>query len=187
MWLVFLLSFQLAASTVPPSKLALPYGPVKKLASPDGSRILYGVETTGSIRQTPELWIEDTRNGHQTRLLSISGTLEAEWSPNSSAFAVNDHRASDSADAYIYDAATLKRTDVADLIRTADHGTERFTNAHAYFVVDRWEGTEQVLVRFHGHTDDAPVVCFDLRYRVSRAGAVQKLSEHVSPITAKLC
>jgi dipeptidyl aminopeptidase/acylaminoacyl peptidase len=163
--------------------LALPYGPTKKLASPDGSRVLYGV-TSG---KTPELWIEDTRTGHQTRLFSISGTLEAEWSPDSNAFAVNDHRASDSADAYIYDAATLKRMDVAELIRTADHSTERFTNAHAYFVVDRWEGTEQVLVRFHGHTDNAPVACFDLRYRLSRAGAVEKLSEHLSPITAKLC
>src|SRR5437868_4525056 len=46
---------------------------------------------------------------------------------------------------------------------------------------------EYVIVRLHGHTDTAPVVCFNLRYRVSRTGAVRKLSQQVFPVTAKFC
>jgi hypothetical protein len=33
---------------------------------------------------------------------------------------------------------------------------------------------ERVIVDLHGHTDQAPVTSFDLRYRVSRSGDVQK-------------
>jgi hypothetical protein len=39
------------------------------------------------------------------------------------------------------------------------------------------------LIDLKGHTDDWPQVsCFDIHYRVSRTGAVEKLSRRIWPI-----
>jgi len=174
--------------TADPPELRLPYGPVTRLASPDGFRILYGVPYQSGINDGPQLWIEDTRTHQRNMLLSVGGTLSAVWSPDGSAFSVQDHFASDSARTYIYDANAVRRLDTASLIRVADSSTERLANAHAYFDLERWEGAQNVIVRLHGHTDQPPVVCFDLRYRVSRTGAVAKLSQREFPINNRtLC
>lgn len=159
-------------------ELDLPWGPVKRLVSPDRSKTLYG-------RQ--QLWIEDTRSHKRTKLFDIPSTQSAAWSADGSAFYVNDHRASDEELAYIYDAATLERIDIAGRIQAEDPKSLRFADGHAYFRVTRWEGTEYVAVSFFGHTDEAPVMCFGFRYRISRDGVVKKLSQHVTPATATFC
>jgi hypothetical protein len=166
-------------------ELSLPYGPITRLASPDGSHILYGVPYQSGVDDGPQLWIEDTRTQQREMLLSIAGTLSAVWSPDGSAFSVEDHGASDSARAYLYDARTLQRLDLASRILAVDPGAERFTDAHKYWGLERWESAQQVIVRFHGHTDQPPVVCFNFRYRVSRAGSVEKLSQRVFPVNGE--
>jgi len=165
--------------------LSLPNGPVTQIASPDGSHILYGVPYQSGVNDTPQLWMEDVRTQQRHMLLSIAGTLTAVWSPDGSAFSVEDHRASDSTRSYIYDASTLQRLDLADRILESDPGVKRFAAGHAYFAVDRWQGAAQVVVRLHGHTDRDPVVCFDFRYRVSRSGAVEKRSQRAVPMDGK--
>ena len=163
-------------------ELHLPYGPVTRLASPDGSRILYGVPYQSGINDGPQRWIEDRRTHRRNILLRIGGTLSAVWSPDGSAFSVQNHFASDSSRIYIYDANALRRLDAAGRIQVVDPGMQRFASGHAYFELERWESAQNVIVRLHGHTDQPPVVCFDLRYRVSRTGAVAKLSQRVFPI-----
>jgi hypothetical protein len=148
-------------------------GPVTRLTSPDGRYILYRVDIPDQLR------IEDTHTHHRQLLISVSSTLSASWSPDGLAFLVQDHWASDSARAFIYDAKTLQGLDLGSSILAADPGVRHFANGHAYFDVDRWEDTQHVFVRFHGHTDKFPVACFDFRYRVSRAGTVEKSSQRV--------
>lgn len=168
-------------------ELYLPQGPVRRLASPDGSRILYGVPYEKSTSGGPQLWIEDTRTHRQTKLFDIGGTLSAGWSINGSAFYVNDHWASDRERAYIYDAATLKRLSIGDRILAEDPRSRRFAGGHNYFEVERWNGAQDVSAKFFGHTDEPPVTCFVFDYRISLTGVVKKLSQQVAPITAKLC
>jgi hypothetical protein len=120
-------------------------------------------------------------------LLEVSGTLSADWSDDSTAFFVEDHLASDSTRTYLYPISTLQRLDVAALILAADPLAERFVEGHAYFSVDRWDGSQYLLIHLYGHTDQAPVDCFDLHYRVNRNGAVQKQSQQVRPVAAKSC
>jgi hypothetical protein len=168
--------------TPPLRELCLPNGPVTRLSSPDGSHILYGVPYQSEINDGPQLWIEDTRTHQREMLLNIGSTLSAVWSPDGTSFSVQDHWASDSARAYIYDADTLQRLDLGRRILTVDRSGERFADGHAYFDLERWEDVQTVLVHFHGHTDERPVVCFDLHYRVSRSGTVEKLSQRVFPI-----
>ena len=124
--------------------LDLPWGPMKRLPSPDGTFVLYG--KTGL--NDPQLWIEETRTHRRTKLFEIARTLTAGWSADSSAFYVNDHSGSDEDQAYIYDGATMKRVD-----------------AGARIVAD-----------------EPPVTHFDFCYRVSRTGAVKKLSQHTAPV-----
>ncbi len=88
---------------------------------------------------------------------------------------VNDQSSSDRASSYIYNAETLKRIDLEKQIRAADPDINRFTDAHLYFIVKKWETTQTVLVRFFGHTNIPPVLNFDYLYRVDRSGKVRKL------------
>ena len=44
---------------------------------------------------------------------------------------------------------------------------------------------ETVIVHFYGHTDEPPVVCFDLRYHVKLSGTTTKLEQHVFPPGSK--
>ena len=41
-----------------------------------------------------------------------------------------------------------------------------------YFDMERWENPELVIANFYGHTDEPPVVCFDLRCRVKFSGTM---------------
>jgi len=160
--------------------LDLPWGTLKRLPSPDGTFVLYG--KTGV--NNPQLWIEDTRTHRRTKLFDIASTLTAGWSADSAAFYVNDHSASDRERAYIYDAATLRRLEIADRILASDPESRRFAAGHTYFAIEGWEGMHDVNVRFTGHTDEPPVTFFGFRYRVSREGAVKKLSRCVAPVPA---
>jgi hypothetical protein len=167
--------------------LDLPWGPVKRLASPDGSKILYGVPYQEGRNEGPSLWMEDEGTRGRTKLFDIGSTLTAAWSPDGSAFYVNNHWASDREQAYIYDAATMRRLDIGARIQSADSQSRGLATGHTYFRVTGWEGTEQVAVSFFGHTDEPPVLCFTLRYRVNKAGVVTKLSQRITPATAKFC
>ena len=178
------------AQDKPTAELGLPWG-VTRLASPDGAHVLFGAPYQKGVKNAPlvELWIENTRTKQRQMVLATGGTLSAFWSPDGSAFVVNPG-ISDQAQTYIYDAATLTRLDVGREIFAADPSVARFApgNAHSYFTPERWKNNWEVEVRLHGHTDQLPVLCFSSHYRVNRAGAVEKLSENVFPISpAKLC
>ncbi len=124
-------------------------------------------------------------------------TLTVAWSPDSAAFIANHRAASDLELAYLYDVRTLNRLDLRGRILATDPEAARFVpgeNAapHSYFHAIRWLDARQVEVQLHGHTDGIregnsvlPGECFDVRYRVSRDGVVQKLSQRVSPISDK--
>jgi hypothetical protein len=162
-------------------RLNLPWGPVTRLVSPDGAHTLYGVPWRSGVNDAPQLWIENMRTGEEHMLLSLGSTLSADWSPDGTAFSVNNHWASDREQAYIYDAGTLQRLNLGDRILAGDPEAKRFANGHAYFEVEHWDGSQYVIVNFHGHTDEAPVRCFDLQYRLNRDGDVEKLPPHASP------
>jgi len=169
--------------TITLKELCLPNGPFTRLSSPNGSHILYGVPYQSGTNDGPQLWIEDTRTHQRKMLLSVGSTLSAAWSPDGTSFFVEDHWASDRARAYIYDVDTLQRLDLGGRILTVDQSARRFADGHAYFDFERWDDEQQMSVRFHGHTDQPPVVCFDFQYRVNQgSGAVVKLSQHVFPI-----
>ena len=164
-----------------------PYGPQRSLVSPNGAYALFGVQNA--------LWMEDRRTHERRMVLTATvQTLTLAWSPDSAAFAVNDRALSDVENAYIFDVKTLDRVNLTARITAAAAGFLKDRNGHSYFHVKRWLDARHVEVALYGHT--IAVVngtafeggdCFELLYRVSRDGEVEKLGQRVAPLGAKAC
>jgi len=159
--------------------LSLPRG-TRNLASPDGRWVLYGVPHQQSTSHTPELWIENLRTHRRHKVQDIPDTLRAGWFPDSARFWVEDHSASDRTQAYIYNPETLARLDVRKAVLDSDASASAFDRGHRYYNVAS-AAAQTLLIDFRGHTDEPPVTCFDVRYRVTRAGVVSRLSRRVRP------
>src|SRR4051812_5598873 len=157
-----------------------------RLESPDHRYVLYQVPFQEGITNGPQLWLENASSGSKQMLFELSRTITARWTPDSSAFAVNNEYASDGTDAYIYDIPTLSRMNVGEEILAAFPGAKRFAHDHSYFDIQSWQDPKHVLVRFHGHAG-SPVECFDSQYVVARDGKVTKVSEVSGPIGRLPC
>ena len=178
--------------------LDLPFGLITRLASPDGSLILYGVPFQKGVNKGPQLWLEDGRTHHRQKLLDISDSdgVSAGWSPDGMKFYVQDQSTSSSTEAsrtlrrhesYIYDARSLKRVNLGAMIRKSDSSISRLASGHAYFDVERWESPDTVIVHFYGHTDEPPIVCFDLLYQVRLGGTPTRLYQNLPVVGRTYC
>lgn len=184
-WMALLLFPVLPAA--PQQPLQVPHGPVTELPSPGGRFVLFGLPYQPGARQGPELWIRDRRTGERRRLLALSSTAEAAWSPGGSAFFVADRIASSTTPSYIYERGGRTRLDVEALLRKTDPKLEPFSQGHFYVQAVRWQDSRTILVACFGHTDEPPVRCFRFRYLVSRDGKVRKLSQRVEPASSEAC
>jgi hypothetical protein len=193
-WSLAILAVAQAAFPQRSAVLEQPYGPDRRLVSPNGAYALFG------SGQPPQLWLEDLRVRQRRLVLEATlQTLTLAWSPDSAAFVANDRMASDVEEGFIYDVRTLERVILRDRIEAADVGAARFMRGgsnrpHSYVHGIRWIDEQKVEAQLFGHTDGVrngtTVIsgdCFDLRYSVSRKGEVEKLSERVLPISSKQC
>jgi hypothetical protein len=187
--------------------LKMPSGEANPLVSPDGVFALFGSDAASC-----QLWLEDRRTQERKRVLRATlQTLTLAWSSDSAAFIANDRATSDVEIAWVFEAKTLARLDLRSLIVAADPGSARFfvpgqiniasaaqanakvpTTSHVHAI--RWLDARHVEAQLVGHTAGVrigeaiqPGDCFDLRYRIERDGAVQKLSQRVSEITSRGC
>jgi hypothetical protein len=78
----------------------------------------------------------------------------------------------------VYEAASLKETDLAKSVLAGDPDASEFLDAgHSYLRAKRWLNTRELLVVLTGHNDGLPPGAFTLRYRVDLRGKVRKLSQ----------
>jgi hypothetical protein len=78
----------------------------------------------------------------------------------------------------VYEAASLKETDVGELVLAGDPDAKQFLEAgHSYLSARRWLNTHELLVVLTGHNDGAPPGAFTVRYRVDLHDEVRKLSQ----------
>jgi hypothetical protein len=164
----------LPTATLAAATLQLPRGN-QRLVSPDGVWLLY------ARQQQPQLWLENLRTHLRKRVQAVPDTLRAGWFPDGRQFWVEDHSASDQTDTYICNPATLRRLDVRRIVLGADPAIGKLDEGHRYYNVES-PAAGSLLIDFRGHTDIGPVDCFNIRYRVTRAGKVEKLSGRVWPI-----
>jgi hypothetical protein len=129
------------------------------------------------------LFVEDAAT-HSRRPVNFEGyDGEAAWSPSGEAFFVNDHLASNATDSWLYFAGSLRRINIRDAVRHADHSAERYFQGHAYFRTRQWMDGRTAIVQLCGHTDTYPSMQFDLRYSINLEGRAKRLSMRVRPVT----
>ncbi len=122
----------------------------------------------------------ESASSHRKRPIAFYGYAgNAVWSPDSAAFFVNDHIASDETNSALYAAVPFRKIDVAEAIRRSDPAAVRYFQGHRYFIAQRWLDNRAALVQFCGHTDEAPVVEFDFHYRVGIDGSAQRISRRL--------
>ena len=157
--------------------IPLPQGEASHVPSPDGKwTLIFECPNNCSERK---LWIEETSKHSRKLVKEYERSLDVSWAPDSDLFFVNDNSGSTDARCYVYEAASLKETDLAKLLLTGDSGAGQFLNAgHSYLRARRWLSTHELLIVLTGHNDGSPPGAFTLRYRVDVHGKVRKLSQN---------
>jgi hypothetical protein len=159
-----------------PRVVALPKGDVSRIPSPDGKwTLIFECPHECSERK---LWIVE--NGAEPRRLAkeYERSLSVSWAPDSRHFFVNDAWGSDGESCSVYETATLKSVDIADVLLSANADVKWFLNAgHSYIQATRWVDADHLIVVLFGHFDDPPLGGFTIRYRVDVNGDVHKLSQ----------
>lgn len=179
--LIFLLSAwpPLGASQTKatPAVVNLPKGEVSRIPSPNGKwTLIFECPNDCSERK---LWVEETSSRARKLVREYERSLDISWAPDSRFFFVNDNSGSTDARCYVYEAASLRETDVAKVVVAGVPDTEQFLNSgHSYLRAKRWLNSHELLVVLTGHNDGLPPGGFTLRYRVDLSGRVQKLSQN---------
>jgi hypothetical protein len=125
-----------------------------------------------------KLWIEENASHTRKLVKEYERSLSISWAPDSRLFFVNDASGSTGTLCYIYEPATLKETNLANVVVAGDPKAAQFLNVgHSYLNAKRWINSHELLVVLSGHTDEPPLHGFTLRYRVNLTGRVQKLSQ----------
>lgn len=160
-----------------PKVISLPHGEVSHIPSPDGKwTLIFECPNNCSERK---LWIEETSKHSRKLVKEYDRSLDISWAPDSQLFFVNDNSGSTDARCYVFEATSLKETDVAELVLAGDPDVEQFLySGHSYLRAKRWLNTHELLVVLTGHNDGLPPDGFTLRYRVDLRGRVRKLSQH---------
>ncbi len=101
-----------------------------------------------------KLWVEDTSSHARKLVKEYQRSLDIAWTPDSRLFFVNDNSGSTDARCYVYEAASLKETDVAKVVLARYPHAEQFVNSgHSYLRAKRWLNSHALLVVLTGHND----------------------------------
>jgi hypothetical protein len=166
-----------AQSSFSPTRgIDLPRGPLTRIRSPDRKWTLI-FECPNNCAER-KLWIEASGSSGRRLVKAFERDLSVSWAPDSRLFVVNDAYGSNGTDCYLYDPATLKQTDLADLLVAGDPRVAEYRKVgHAYLQATRWVTSRVLLVTLSGHFDEPPARGFTFRFQVGLDGAVRKVSE----------
>ena len=174
--LIVVLPFLLAAA---PQKrtpvIDLPRGPLTRIASPDKSWTLV-FECPNECAER-KLWIEKTQPKQRRLVSEYERSLGVSWAPDSRHFFVYDEAGSNEGFSYIYDAATLDKLNLAELVTAHDKAAVPFLKAgHSYMRAKYWIDAHALIAILTGHFDESPSHSFTLKYRIGIDGNIRRLS-----------
>ena len=172
-------------AAIPTPTLEWPYGRNSQLPSPDGRHIVYGEPYQPGIREAPELWLRHRGRPERKRLLELTATARAFWSPDSRHFVIVDRENSSSMASSIYD--TEGRVVLKISPADSDKELRGMATGHYYVEAQRFLDGHTIRVAAYGHTDEAPVRCFRFIYSVTLGGEINRFSKRISPATATGC
>jgi hypothetical protein len=164
------------------AQLGLGRQPVVSFPSASDGRVPSPNRTWTLVFECPKdcaermLSVEESAS-HTKRLVGkYERNLNVSWSPDGGKFFVTDNYGSDGSLSYVYDAISLKRTDLAALLVASNPGADKFLKAgHAYLKAKQWLGPRELLVVLEGHFDEPPPRGFSFQYRINLNGRVDRL------------
>ncbi len=162
-----------------------PFGRVSTLPSPDGHDVVYGEPYQPGIREAPELWLRHRGRPERKRLLELTATARAFWSPDSRHFVIVNRENSSSMTSSVYE--TEGRVVRQITPEDSDKELRGMATGHFYVEAQRFLDPHTIRVATYGHTDQAPVRCFRFIYSVTLGGEIHRLSKRISPATASGC
>jgi hypothetical protein len=184
--LLALFSIGLAHAFASPQQSTLPQAVrftserLAHLASPDDRWTL-----TNGCKGCPEgqemLWLVQNDDHHRRLVRKYARTVQTAWAPDSNSFYLNDESATNKTLAFVFDARSLKITELEKTIVAADPAAARYVQAgHCFLAAQHWVGPSELIVTLSGHYDQPPATQFELRYRVNLNGRVAKESHRES-------
>ena len=159
----------------------LPRGPVTRIPAPNRRWTLI-FECPDNCRER-KLWAEDSTSHARKLVREYERSLAIAWAPDSERFFVNDDYGSNGSDSYVIDPASLKTTDLGNIIVNKDAEAAQFLKAgHSYVRAKRWLNSHELLVVLFGHFDNSPPRhvpgSFTIKYQVDLNGGASKISQH---------
>jgi hypothetical protein len=131
------------------------------------------------------LWLRHRGRPERKRLLELTTTARAFWSPDSRHFVIVDREASNTMTSSIYD--TEGRVVLEISPEDSDAELRTMATGHFYVEAQRFLDAHTIRIAAYGHTDEAPVRCFRFIYSVTLGGKINRLSKRVSTATATAC
>ena len=154
--------------------VSFPFGADNRVPSPNkNSTLVFECPKNCSERI---LSLEENISHTKRLVAKYQRNLDVSWSPDSGRFFVTDDYGSDGSLSYVYDAISLKRTDLAGLLVASNPDAAKFLKAgHAYLRATQWIGPRELLVVLYGHFDESPPHGFIFQYRINLNGRVDRL------------
>lgn len=182
-------SFSVALAATSPDVhkqvINLPQRRTVRIPSPNGRWLL--IASPFSISGGETLTLENKRTRQRTVIKHYDRDIDVGWSPDSTAFFLNDAEGSNVEDAYIYRPNSNTPLLLDDILLKNDVWASEIVADHTYFQVRRWLDPRTVVVEFCEHNSDATGYGgFDLMYRVQfdehgQNVIVRPLSPHTGP------
>lgn len=158
--------------------VTLPRGEATRIPSPNRKWTLV-FECPDECKER-KLWIEENASHSRKLVKEYERSLDVSWAPDSRLFFVNDASGSTETRCYIYEAGSLKETDLAQIVLARDPSAAQFLNSgHSYLEAKRWNNSHELLIILEGHNDGERPGAFTVVYDVGVTGSVHKLSQHV--------
>ena len=141
----------------------LPTDKVESIPSPNGRWVLVATPS-----ETRTVTLVDKESQKRALIKEYDRSLQIGWSPDSSAFFLNDAYASNLEDAYVYFIAFGKPVLLNDYVLGHDSEAKSVAKKvdHAYFQVGNWTNAGTLLLEYCGHGGEAPGIQFDFIYKI---------------------
>src|SRR3974390_1226750 len=130
---------------------------LSEVKSPDGR---YTIRNSDSLTEDPahRLTLVDINTGSVIEICQYPRHVDVLWSPDSSAFVVNDHEGSDSTRPLLYSLPwTGTKTDLLEELTKFLRGHRQeglvLKNGHVYLTVRRWISSQELLCHLESYGD----------------------------------
>lgn len=159
LWLLVI--FFLAGAAVEASAQNMSFPGVRSESKAPNGRFV--IKNFDSDTEDPahSLTLIDRQTGSKIRIYLYGRGVDILWSPDSTAFVINDHEGSDAAHPVLFTQPWSThfsdlRQGLIDFLRTKHQEHSFFDNGHVYFTAERWLHNDELLCELTGYGEANP-------------------------------